>query len=132
MNTALWFRETRVATLALLTFTALSRWSSPTLFADTPMLVYLDPHLIRQATKRYVERCNAFCPNCPVPTVDCRKQPITSRCCRRRVVQQKSLDHLTNARVSPSMVRGIEPLQLMVNAKELPAVEFVDYTFVFH
>jgi len=47
-------------------------------------------------------------------------------------VQQKSLDHLTNARVSPSMVRGIEPLQLMVNAKELPAVEFVDYTFVFH
>jgi hypothetical protein len=38
----------------------------------------------------------------------------------------------SSARVSPSMVRGIEPLQLMVNAKELPAVEFVDYTFVFH
>jgi hypothetical protein len=37
----------------------------------------------------------------------------------------------TNARVSPSIVQGIEPLQMMVNAKELPTVEFVDYTFAF-
>src|SRR6516162_6991277 len=35
------------------------------------------------------------------------------------------------APVSPSIVQGIEPLQMMVNAKELPVVEFVDYTFVF-
>jgi len=38
----------------------------------------------------------------------------------------------TNARVSRSMGQGIEPFQLMVNAKRLPTVEFVDYTFVFH
>jgi hypothetical protein len=38
----------------------------------------------------------------------------------------------TNARVSPSIGQGIEPFKLMVNAKELPDVEFVDYTFVFH
>jgi hypothetical protein len=38
----------------------------------------------------------------------------------------------TNARVSPSIGQGIEPFQLTVNAKELPSVEFVDYTFVFH
>jgi len=31
----------------------------------------------------------------------------------------------------PSIVQGIEPLQMMVNANELPTVEFVDYTFVF-
>ena len=37
----------------------------------------------------------------------------------------------TNARVAPSIAQGIEPFQLMVNAKELPIVEFVDYTFVF-
>jgi hypothetical protein len=36
-----------------------------------------------------------------------------------------------NAPASPSRVQGIEPLQMMVNAKELPTVEFVDYTFVF-
>ena len=36
-----------------------------------------------------------------------------------------------NAPASPSIVQGIEPLQMMVNAKELPTVEFVDYTFVF-
>ena len=36
----------------------------------------------------------------------------------------------TNAR-APSTVQGIEPLQIMVNAKELPTVEFADYTFVF-
>ena len=35
------------------------------------------------------------------------------------------------APVSPSIVQGIEPLQMMVNAKELPTVEFADYTFVF-
>jgi hypothetical protein len=36
-----------------------------------------------------------------------------------------------NAPASPSTVQGIEPLQIMVNAKEVPTVEFVDYTFVF-
>jgi hypothetical protein len=36
-----------------------------------------------------------------------------------------------NAPASPSIVQGIEPLRMMVNAKELPTVEFVDYTFVF-
>jgi hypothetical protein len=36
-----------------------------------------------------------------------------------------------NTPVSPPIVQGIEPLQMMVNAKELPTVEFVDYTFVF-
>jgi hypothetical protein len=38
----------------------------------------------------------------------------------------------TNAPVTPSIGQGIEPLQLMVTAKGLPAVEFVDYTFVFN
>ena len=38
----------------------------------------------------------------------------------------------TTARVTPSMSQGIEPFKLMINAKELPSVEFVDYTFVFH
>jgi len=37
----------------------------------------------------------------------------------------------TNAPVSPSIGQGIEPFQMMVNAKELPTVEFADYTFVF-
>jgi hypothetical protein len=37
----------------------------------------------------------------------------------------------TNARVAPSISQGIEPLQLMMNAKGLPATEFADYTFVF-
>jgi hypothetical protein len=36
-----------------------------------------------------------------------------------------------NAPAPPSTVQGIEPLQIMVNAKELPTVEFADYTFVF-
>jgi hypothetical protein len=36
------------------------------------------------------------------------------------------------APASPSLGQGIEPFKLMMNAKELPAVEFVDYTFVFH
>ena len=31
-----------------------------------------------------------------------------------------------------SISQGIEPFKLMVNAKELPTVEFADYTFVFH
>ena len=35
------------------------------------------------------------------------------------------------APVSPSIGQGIAPLQIMVNAKELPTVELVDYTFVF-
>ena len=36
-----------------------------------------------------------------------------------------------NAPASPSIGQGIEPFQIMVNAKELPTVEFADYTFVF-
>ena len=35
------------------------------------------------------------------------------------------------AAVSPSLGQGIEPFQMMVNAKEMPTVEFADYTFVF-
>jgi hypothetical protein len=31
-----------------------------------------------------------------------------------------------------SIGQGIEPHQLMVNAKNLSRAEFVDYTFVFH
>jgi len=38
----------------------------------------------------------------------------------------------TNARVAPSMVQGVEPLQLMRNTKGLATVEFADYSFVFH
>ena len=38
----------------------------------------------------------------------------------------------TKARVAPSTGDGLNPIQLMMNAKELPAVEFVDYTFVFN
>jgi hypothetical protein len=36
----------------------------------------------------------------------------------------------TNARI-PSMGQGIEPFQLMMNAKGLPTEEFTGYTFVF-
>jgi hypothetical protein len=36
------------------------------------------------------------------------------------------------APASPSMGQGIDPHQLMVNAKGLSRAEFVDYTFVFH
>jgi hypothetical protein len=36
----------------------------------------------------------------------------------------------SNAR-APSMGQGVEPFQLMLNAKTLPSVEFADYTFVF-
>ena len=35
------------------------------------------------------------------------------------------------APVSPSLGQGIEPFQMMVNAKEMPTVECADYTFVF-
>ena len=37
----------------------------------------------------------------------------------------------TKAR-APSLSQGINPQHLMMNAKGLPAVEFADYTFVFH
>jgi hypothetical protein len=33
----------------------------------------------------------------------------------------------TNARVVPSMGQGIEPFQIMMNAKEVPTAEFADY-----
>ena len=36
------------------------------------------------------------------------------------------------APVSTSIGQGIEPHQLMVNAKDLSRAELVDYTFVFH
>ena len=36
-----------------------------------------------------------------------------------------------NAPASPSMDQGIEPLQMMVHAKDMPTAEFADYTFVF-
>ena len=35
------------------------------------------------------------------------------------------------APVSPSIGQGIEPFKMMVNAKEMPTVDFADYTFVF-
>jgi hypothetical protein len=35
------------------------------------------------------------------------------------------------APVSPSIGQGIEPFQLMMNAKDLPRAEFADFTFVF-
>src|SRR5262249_13671187 len=35
-----------------------------------------------------------------------------------------------NAPISPQIGQGIEPSQIMVNAKELRIVEFFDYTFV--
>ena len=36
-----------------------------------------------------------------------------------------------NTPASPSLGQGIEPLQIMVNAKEMLTVEYADYTFVF-
>jgi hypothetical protein len=36
----------------------------------------------------------------------------------------------TSAR-APSMGQGIEPFQIMLNAKNLPTVEYADCTFVF-
>jgi small-conductance mechanosensitive channel len=38
----------------------------------------------------------------------------------------------TDARLASSISQGIEPLQLMMNAKSLATAEFDDYTFVFH
>jgi hypothetical protein len=38
----------------------------------------------------------------------------------------------TNARVTPSMSQGIDPLQLMMNEKGLATAEFYDHGFVFH
>ena len=39
----------------------------------------------------------------------------------------------TDARVAgPPIGQAVEPFQLMMNAKELPSVEFADHTFVFH
>jgi hypothetical protein len=37
----------------------------------------------------------------------------------------------TNARV-PSLGQGINPHQMMMNTRALPATEFADHTFVFH
>jgi hypothetical protein len=36
------------------------------------------------------------------------------------------------ARVTPSMSQGIEPFQIMKNAKGLATAEFYDHGFVFH
>jgi hypothetical protein len=36
------------------------------------------------------------------------------------------------ARVDTPVGASVDPSQMMMNAKELPTVEFVDYTFVFH
>jgi hypothetical protein len=36
----------------------------------------------------------------------------------------------TNAR-APSLSEGIDPHQIMMNARALPAIDFADYTFVF-
>jgi hypothetical protein len=38
----------------------------------------------------------------------------------------------TSARVTPSISQGIEPFQLMMNAKGLATAEFYDHGFVFH
>ena len=39
----------------------------------------------------------------------------------------------TTARVAaPSIGQAVEPFKLMMNAKEMPSMEFVDYTFVFN
>jgi hypothetical protein len=38
----------------------------------------------------------------------------------------------TDARVAPTMGQGIEPFQIMMDAKEVLTAEFADYTFVFH
>jgi hypothetical protein len=37
----------------------------------------------------------------------------------------------TKARVALSTGQGIEPLQMMMNAKGLPVAEFDDFTFIF-
>jgi len=38
----------------------------------------------------------------------------------------------TTARVTPSMSQGIEPFELMKNAKGLATAELYDHGFVFH
>ena len=38
----------------------------------------------------------------------------------------------TYARVPAPAEAAVDPLQLMMNAKDLPTAEFVDHTFVFH
>ena len=38
----------------------------------------------------------------------------------------------TNQRVAASTPAGIDPLQMMANAKGLAATEYVDYTFIFN
>ena len=38
----------------------------------------------------------------------------------------------TSARVTPSMSQGIEPFELMKNAKDLATAELYDHGFVFH
>jgi hypothetical protein len=38
----------------------------------------------------------------------------------------------TNERVAASTPVGIDPLQMMTNAKGLPVSDYVDYTFVFN
>jgi hypothetical protein len=38
----------------------------------------------------------------------------------------------TNARIAPLHSQGIEPFQLMMNAKGLPTAEAYDHGFVFH
>ncbi|MBV8110002.1 MAG: hypothetical protein JO012_09585 [Hyphomicrobiales bacterium] len=38
----------------------------------------------------------------------------------------------TNARVASPTSHGIEPFQLMMDAKDLRNAEFADFTFVFH
>jgi hypothetical protein len=38
----------------------------------------------------------------------------------------------TTARVAPSMGQGVEPFQLMMNAKGLATAEIYDHGFVFH
>jgi hypothetical protein len=38
----------------------------------------------------------------------------------------------TSARVTPSMSQGIEPIELMKNAKGVATAEFYDHGFVFH
>jgi hypothetical protein len=38
----------------------------------------------------------------------------------------------TNQRVAASTPAGIDPLQMMANAKGLAATQYVDYTFIFN
>ena len=39
----------------------------------------------------------------------------------------------TQARVEPTVLaEGIDPSQIMMNARDLPTAEFTDYTFVFN